>query len=87
MQTNASSFNVYFKRNDAGRVTTYIECSNAPHAAARCKQMFLLRPGLRVSVYVNFRRALLSHWMEIQDSVTATIFSFKANDLTTNSNK
>lgn len=70
--------NVYIAQNAAGRVTTYIECSNVTHAAASCTQWFNLAPEMKALVDVRYRKGLLPHWREIQQSVSALILGFAA---------
>lgn len=69
--------NIYFHRNEAGQVDTYIDCSNMAHAAAGCRQVFNLQPQMRIRVTVSYRRDLLPHWREIQNSVSKVILGFR----------
>jgi hypothetical protein len=69
--------NIYFHRNEAGQVDTYIDCSNMAHAAAGCRQVFNLQPQMRIRVTVSYRRDLLPHWQEIQNSVSKAILGFR----------
>lgn len=79
--------NRYFHRDEAGRVDTYIDCSNMAHAAAGCSQFFNVQREMHMRVTVSYRRDLLPHWCEIQDSVSKVILGFRVNPATTeNSN-
>lgn len=71
--------NIYIHRDKDGRVDTYIQCSNKTHSAVRCKQYFNLKPAMRIHVTVNYRKALLPQWREIQASVTQVILGFRVN--------
>jgi hypothetical protein len=71
--------NIYFSLDNSGRVTTFVNCSNVTHAAGRCKQYFNLTPYMKVHVWVNYRKALLPHWQQIQQSVTELLYNFEAN--------
>lgn len=79
--------NLYFHRDEAGRVDAYIECGNMAHSADRCKLFFNLKPNIRVRVWVNFRRDLLPNWREIQNSVSKVILGFRVNPVTTEYSK
>lgn len=79
--TDLRDRNIYFYQDKAGRVTTFIECSNRDHEAARCKHYFNLEPFMRANVYVTYRKGLLPHWQEIQTSVSDLIYSFKAETI------
>lgn len=81
-QVGGSDFhdkNLYFYRDGARPVETYIECSNMAHSAAGCSQVFNLRPDMRIRVSVSYRRDLLPHWREIQNSVSKVILGFRVN--------
>ena len=57
---------IYFHRDEREQVTAFIECGNASHDAATCRHWFDLSPGVRATVWVAYRRALLPHWGDIQ---------------------
>lgn len=89
-QVGGSDFNdknLYFYRDGAGPVETYIECSNMAHSAAGCSQVFNLQPEMRIRVNVSYRRDLLPHWREIQNSVSKVILGFRVNPATTENSK
>lgn len=77
--TDLRDRNVYIAQDAAGHVTTYIVCSNRTHAAASCTQHFNLNPKMKVHVRVRYRKGLLPHWREIQQSVSALFYSFETN--------
>ena len=73
---------LYIGRDDNNQVTTYIECSMAPHAAAPCAHSFSMEfQGVNAKVYVGYRRPMLEHWQDIQEKVTAIILGFKAEPI------
>lgn len=74
--------NIYFFQDDSGRVTTLIECSNMTHAAALCQQFFNLSPVMKAHISVSYRKGLLPHWQQIQQSVSELLYSFEANPST-----
>ena len=76
---DASDQNIYVHRDDRGRVITYIECSNVHHEAARCTQEFDLSPEMEAAVSISYRKDLLVHWREIQDSVRRIVLGFRAD--------
>jgi len=76
---DASDLNIYVHRDDRGRVATYIECSNVQHQAARCAQEFDLSPDMEAAVSISYRKDLLVHWREIQDSVRRIVLGFRAD--------
>jgi hypothetical protein len=80
--TDMRDKNIYIFEDDLGRVTTFIECSNRAHAAATCKQFFNLNPAMKAHVRVRYRKGLLRHWQQIQQSVTELIYGFEAKPST-----
>jgi hypothetical protein len=76
--TDMRDKNIYIYEDEQGQISTLIECSNRTHAAARCQQFFNLNPLMKGHVRVSYRKGLLPHWREIQQSVTALIYGFKA---------
>ena len=77
--TDRRDRNIYYFLNASDQVTTFIECNNRTHAAVRCVQYFNLNPVMKAHIKVNYRKALLPHWQEIQQSVTELIYSFESN--------
>ena len=77
--TDLRDRNVYYFFNESDQVMTFIECGNRAHAAERCTQYFNLNPVMKAYIKVDYRKALLPHWQEIQQSVTELIYSFEAN--------
>jgi hypothetical protein len=71
--------NIYIHRLNDGGVDAYIRCSNIRHEAATCRHSFGLEPLLKADVDVRYRRALLSHWREIQDSTAKVILDFRVD--------
>ncbi|MGD9169496.1 MAG: hypothetical protein PVI97_05470 [Candidatus Thiodiazotropha sp.] len=57
------------------------------HEAARCIQRFNLNPLMKAHVRVNYRKGLLPHWQQIQQSVMELIYSFEANSSTKTTTK
>jgi hypothetical protein len=82
-----SDKNIYFFEEESGHVTTFIECSNMSHEAAPCQQRFNLNPVMKAHITVSYRKGLLSHWQQIQKSVTELIYSFEVNPSTYTSTK
>ena len=80
--TSMKDKNVYFIRDKNGAVTNFIECNNRTHAAVRCVQYFNLSPKIKAWVTVDHRKDLLPHWKEIQQLVTALIYSFEVQSTT-----
>lgn len=80
--TDMRDKNIYYYEDDSGHVTTFIECSNRAHAAAPCTQFFNLNPLMKAHVTVSYRKGLLPHWQQIQQSVTELIYSFETNPST-----
>lgn len=74
--------NRYYYRDENGRITTYIECSNMKHEAAQCQQRFNLSPIMKAHVRVNYRKGLLPHWREVQSSVSQVIVGFRVRTQT-----
>jgi hypothetical protein len=77
--TDMRDKNIYYFESESGHVTTFIECSNRTHAAAPCKHYFNLNPVMKAHIKVSYRKGLLPHWRQIQQSVTELIYSFEAN--------
>lgn len=77
--TDMRDKNVYFFQNSTDHVTTFITCSNVAHAAAPCKQYFSLSPRMKAHIRVSYRKGLLSHWQEIQQSVSKLIYGFEVD--------
>lgn len=75
--------NIYFYRNQDGKVDAYLECSNMLHEAATCKLRFNMLPVMRAHVSVRFRKGLLPDWRKIQSSVTEVILGFRMNPSST----
>jgi len=69
---------VFVHRDKAGRVNTYVYCSNRNVPAPPCKHSFSLEPHIHSEVYISYRRSLLPQWREIQDAVTKQLLGFKA---------
>ncbi|GAA4351442.1 hypothetical protein GCM10023165_39650 [Variovorax defluvii] len=76
-QSRISDRDMFVSYDSAGRVDTFIECSNRNHDAAPCEQFFYLDPALRVQLTVMYRRGMLQHWQEIQTSTKKLLLSFK----------
>jgi hypothetical protein len=77
--TDLRDRNIYFHEDDAGHITTFIECSNRTHAAAPCEQYFNLNPLMKAHIKVSYRKGLLPHWQQIQQSVTKLIYGFETD--------
>jgi hypothetical protein len=75
---NVGDDNIYIHYVKDG-VDAYIKCSNRNHEAAPCEHLFGLTPVLKASVSVVYRKGLLLHWREIQDSVTRVILGFRVD--------
>ncbi len=71
--------NIYFFRDENNQISTFIECSNMEHTAARCQHFFNLKPIMKAHVRVNYRKELLENWREIQSSVSQVLIGFHAN--------
>ncbi|MCC2637367.1 MAG: hypothetical protein K0Q68_1086 [Moraxellaceae bacterium] len=69
--------NIYVFKGKDGKVLTLIECGNREHDAERCQQYFNLRPDIRAHVQINYRKALLPHWKEIQRLTTELVVGFR----------
>lgn len=69
--------NIYFQPGQDGRVVTFIECYNREIKSGRCQQSFDLNPKMDALVSVNYRKALLPHWQDIQSAVTNLVYSFE----------
>ncbi len=74
--TDLRDRNIYYFENKNGHISTFIRCNNRTHSATRCKQYFNLSPVMKAHVTVNYRKALLPHWQEIQKSLSELIYSF-----------
>lgn len=85
--TDIRDKNVYFVQNKAGHVTTFITCSNRTHAAASCQQYFSLSPRMKAHISIDYRKGLLPHWQEIQQSVSKLIYNFEVNANAATSNQ
>jgi hypothetical protein len=68
---------IYFHRDESEQVTAFIECGNASHDAATCRHWFDLSPGVRATVWVAYRRALLPHWGDIQRMTSEAVRQFR----------
>jgi hypothetical protein len=68
---------LYVHRNAQGQVDTYIECSNRPWLSAPCTLHADLRPAMRASLEIHFRRDLLGSWADMQRAVIQVMASFK----------
>ncbi len=73
-----SAEDVFVYRDQSGKVTAFISCSNRPIRSAPCKQWISLEPAMKVSVHIHYRRGLLPEWQKIQESVTQLIYNFKS---------
>ncbi|GKT17793.1 hypothetical protein AVHY2522_16450 [Acidovorax sp. SUPP2522] len=71
---------IFIKRNDAGKIETFIKCSNLEIPSPPCKQFFDLEPEMRTSVTVSYRRGLLPEWQQIQEKVKKTVLGFSVNE-------
>jgi len=72
-----NDYNIYYHRDQSGRVDSYIECGNMKHAADTCAQEFHVLPAMRVRAKVRYRKELLPHWREIQSSVAKVVLGFR----------
>lgn len=70
---------LYFHFDKNGRVDAYIRCSNVQHDAASCKHFFYIDKDLRIQISVLYRRGMLEHWSEIQQSISSLVLSFKSS--------
>lgn len=71
---------VYLDRDENGDVSTRIDCSSAPHAAAICNQVWdMAEHGVAAQITVLYRRGHLKHWRDIQKGVTQIILNFRAD--------
>jgi hypothetical protein len=77
--TDMRDKNIYFFQNNTDHVTTFITCSNVAHAAAPCKQYFSLSPRMKAHISISYRKCLLPHRQEIQQSVSKLIYNFEVN--------
>jgi hypothetical protein len=68
---------IFVHRDQAGRVDTFIECSNRLHRAAPCTHFFYVGLPLKIKVYLTYRRGMLEHWGETQSKVKKIILGFK----------
>ncbi len=69
---------VFIHRDENGKVTTFITCSNRLIKSAPCTQWIDLEPLMKADVYISYRRDLLPEWQKIQESVTQLIYNFKS---------
>lgn len=76
---NTRDQDIYFVQNSFGHVTTFITCSNRGRAAAPCTQYFNLSPQMKAHIRVYYRKGLLPHWQEIQQSVSNLIYGFEVD--------
>jgi hypothetical protein len=67
----------YVHRDGNGHVDTYIECYPDPLIYTPCTLYTDLRPAMRASLEVHFRKDMLPSWQAIQQSVTRVVLSFK----------
>lgn len=67
---------VFIKRDNNGKITTYISCSNREIPSPPCRHFFDLEPEMHASVRVGYRRGLLSEWRQIQKKVKETTLGF-----------
>jgi hypothetical protein len=75
---DTDAHDIFVHRDDAGKVDTYIRCSNRNVPAPPCTQYISLEPNLKADIYISYRRGLLPEWQQIQTSVTQLILSFRA---------
>jgi hypothetical protein len=71
--------NIYFDQTKDGTIGAFIYCSNINHEAALCEHRFDLRPEMKANVNIGYRKGLLPHWREIQDSVTMVLLGFRVH--------
>jgi hypothetical protein len=71
---------VYLNRDQYGDVSTRIDCSNAPHDAAICNQVWdMAEHGVAAQITVLYRRGHLQHWRDIQKGVNQVILKFRGD--------
>jgi hypothetical protein len=71
---------VYLNRDEYGDVSTRIDCSNAPHDAAICNQVWdMAEHGVAAQITVLYRRGHLQHWRDIQKGVNQVILKFRGD--------
>lgn len=68
---------IFFSRDPAGNYEAFIECTNVNHSAVRCQHIFRISKDIKANISVNYRRDLLPHWREIQNSISKVILGFR----------
>ena len=68
---------LYIQKNEQGKVTTLIRCSNIDVALARtCSMQSIMEPEMKVLLDVQFQRVHLKDWQLIQQQSEKIIKSF-----------
>ena len=68
---------LYIQKNEQGKVTTLIRCSNTDVALARtCSMQSIMEPAMKVLLVVQFQRVHLKDWKLIQQQSEKIIKSF-----------
>lgn len=71
---------IYLFFDDMKNIITRIDCSNVPHEAAPCRQLWDMGAnGLNVEVRAGYRRGFLQDWALIQEKVTQVILNFRVD--------
>jgi len=74
---NKYAEDVFIQRDDAGVITTYIECSNRDVRRPPCVHMFDLEPEMGLHVRVSYSRHVLKDWQQIEQVVRAAVLDFR----------
>jgi len=69
----------FVAKNSNGKIIADIRCSNRPYPAiSSCTHTFSMEMnGVQAQIDVNYLRAMLPHWQDIQDKVGSMLLSFK----------
>lgn len=68
---------IFLHRNADGEFDVFISCSNRNVPSAPCEHWYPMPPRYRANVHLLYRRQLLKHWKQAQDSLSTLIQSFE----------
>lgn len=68
---------VFIKRDENGKIITYIQCSNKDVPHPPCTHYFDLEPDMKLDVYVSYSRYVLQDWQRIEEVVKNTLLGFR----------
>lgn len=76
--------NIYYHVNKQGEFENFIECLNNRIGVASCSHHFYLK-NTNAAIQLNYRKAFLPQWRQIQSAVTTLVLGFAVDTYKTQS--